>query len=160
MIPANIFATGAGHVNPSEANDPGLVYDIQPDDYIPYLCGLNYTDHEIQMITQRTTKCMEIKSIPEAQLNYPSFSVVLRSSPQTFTRTPTNVGQANSSYTVDIIQPQGVSVGVSPNKLVFKELNQKEAYTVTFLKENNSVLLCICRRSEVCSRIFEMGFWL
>jgi subtilisin family serine protease len=79
MIPANIFATGAGHVNPSKANDPGLVYDIQPDDYIPYLCGLNYTDHEMKMITQRTTKCMEVKSIPEAQLNYPSFSVVLRS---------------------------------------------------------------------------------
>jgi hypothetical protein len=139
MIPANIFATGAGHVNPSKANDPGLVYDIQPDDYIPYLCGLNYTDNEMKMITQRTTKCMEVKSIPEAQLNYPSFSVVLRSISQTFTRTLTNVGQANSSYTLDTILPQGVSVGVSPNKLVFKELNQKETCTVTFLKENNSV---------------------
>ncbi|KAE8055202.1 hypothetical protein FH972_012060 [Carpinus fangiana] len=139
MIPANIFATGAGHVNPSKANDPGLVYDIQPDDYIPYLCGLKYTDHEIKMITQRTMKCMEVKSFPEAQLNYPSFSVVLRSSPQTFTRTLTNVAQANSSYTLDIIPPQVVSVGMSPNKLVLKELNQKETYTVTFLKENNSV---------------------
>ncbi|KAF2298925.1 hypothetical protein GH714_029156 [Hevea brasiliensis] len=37
--PADIFATGAGHVNPSRANDPGLIYDIQPDDYIPYLCA-------------------------------------------------------------------------------------------------------------------------
>lgn len=26
MIPANIFATGAGHVNKSKANDPGPVY--------------------------------------------------------------------------------------------------------------------------------------
>lgn len=95
MVPANIFATGAGHVNPSKANDPGLVYDVQPDDYIPYLCGLNYTDHEIKMITQCTVNCMEVKSIPEAQLNYPSFSVVLGSSPQTFTRTLANVGQAS-----------------------------------------------------------------
>ncbi|KAL3647211.1 hypothetical protein CASFOL_008179 [Castilleja foliolosa] len=27
-LPANIFATGAGHVNPEAANDPGLIYDI------------------------------------------------------------------------------------------------------------------------------------
>ncbi|KAG9149282.1 hypothetical protein Leryth_003250 [Lithospermum erythrorhizon] len=42
MQHANIFALGAGHVNPPKANDPGLVYDIQPEDYIPYLCGLGY----------------------------------------------------------------------------------------------------------------------
>lgn len=36
-LPADIFAIGAGHVNPSSAVDPGLVYDLhlQPDDYIP-----------------------------------------------------------------------------------------------------------------------------
>lgn len=31
-LPADIFATGAGHVNPVKANDPGLVFDIRPDD--------------------------------------------------------------------------------------------------------------------------------
>ncbi|KAK6797349.1 hypothetical protein RDI58_005051 [Solanum bulbocastanum] len=40
--PADFFATGAGHVNPLRASDPGLIYDIQPEDYVPYLCGLNY----------------------------------------------------------------------------------------------------------------------
>ncbi|KAE8055201.1 hypothetical protein FH972_012059 [Carpinus fangiana] len=60
LLPADIFATGAGHVNPSKANNPGLVYDIQPDDYIPYLCGS-----------------------------------------QAYTRTVTNVGRANSTYTPD-----------------------------------------------------------
>lgn len=40
FVPADIFAIGAGHVNPSRANDPGLVYDIHPDDYIPMWFGL------------------------------------------------------------------------------------------------------------------------
>lgn len=43
---ANLFATGSGHVNPLNANDPGLVYDIKPEDYIPYLCGLNYIQRD------------------------------------------------------------------------------------------------------------------
>ncbi|KAK9984510.1 hypothetical protein SO802_034035 [Lithocarpus litseifolius] len=60
MVPANIFATGAGHVNPSKANDPGLIYDIQPGDYIPYLCGLNYAKKELALIVSRTVKCLKI----------------------------------------------------------------------------------------------------
>lgn len=58
LLPADIFATGAGHVNPSKANDPGLVYDIQPDDYIPYLCGLNYTDEQVSLIVQGKVNCL------------------------------------------------------------------------------------------------------
>lgn len=51
--PADVLATGAGHVNPSKANDPGLVYDIQPDDYIPYLCGLGYKGDEVSLRTDK-----------------------------------------------------------------------------------------------------------
>ncbi|KAK6274844.1 hypothetical protein POUND7_004553 [Theobroma cacao] len=32
LQPADVFAIGAGHINPSRADNPGLVYDIQPDD--------------------------------------------------------------------------------------------------------------------------------
>ncbi|KAI7732727.1 hypothetical protein M8C21_001905 [Ambrosia artemisiifolia] len=73
-LPANVFIIGSGHVNPSKANEPGCVFDIQPDDYIPYLCGLGYTPEQIQI------------------------------------RTVTNVGWANSTYTIrDIAVPQSVS---------------------------------------------------
>ncbi|KAF2298917.1 hypothetical protein GH714_029095 [Hevea brasiliensis] len=94
--PADIFATGAGHVNPSRANDPGLIYDIQPDDYVPYLCGLGYKDE------------------------------------QTFTRTVTNVGYANSVYVPIIVPPPGVEVSVKPPKLYFSQVNQKATYSVAF----------------------------
>ncbi|OIT06149.1 subtilisin-like protease sbt1.4 [Nicotiana attenuata] len=50
-LPANAFEIGAGHVNPSRANDPGLIYDIQPQDYVPYLYGLNYTDQQVSAIS-------------------------------------------------------------------------------------------------------------
>ncbi|KAH6778951.1 hypothetical protein C2S52_010188 [Perilla frutescens var. hirtella] len=131
---AGIFATGAGHVNPSRAHDPGLVYDVEPRDYIPYLCGLNYTDREVSMITQQKVKCLEVASIPEAQLNYPSFSVVFESEAQRYeyTRTVTNVGAANSSYVVGISPPAGVHVDVEPNKLDFVELRERKTFTVTF----------------------------
>ncbi|XP_021901702.1 subtilisin-like protease SBT1.2 [Carica papaya] len=131
LNPADVFATGAGHVNPSRANEPGLIYDIQPDDYIPYLCGLGYKDGEVKVIVQRSVKCSEITSIAEGELNYPSFSVKLGPS-QTFTRTVTNVGEANSSYEVTIVAPLGVEVSVEPRKLYFSEMNQKATYKVTF----------------------------
>ncbi|XP_028787848.1 subtilisin-like protease SBT1.2 [Neltuma alba] len=131
LQPADLFATGSGHVNPSRANDPGLVYDIEPDDYIPYLCGLGYRDKEVGVIARRPVKCSETSSIPEGQLNYPSFSVVLGSS-QTFTRTVTNVGEGYSSYAVMVTAPEEVDVKVQPNKVYFSEVNQKQTYSVTF----------------------------
>ncbi|PQQ01885.1 subtilisin-like protease SBT1.7 [Prunus yedoensis var. nudiflora] len=84
--PANVFAMGAGHVNPSKANDPGLIYDTQAEDYIPYLCGLNYTDTEIQIITQQKIGSNESQS-------------------QYYTRTVRNVGPASSTYNLDLLVP-------------------------------------------------------
>ncbi|GJU69503.1 peptidase S8/S53 domain-containing protein [Tanacetum coccineum] len=74
--PADVFTIGSGHVEVSKANDPGLILDIQPDDYILYLCGLGYTPKQVQIIVKKTVSCS--KTIPEAQLNYPSFLVELK----------------------------------------------------------------------------------
>ncbi|WMV40150.1 hypothetical protein MTR67_033535 [Solanum verrucosum] len=68
LLPANIFAIGAGHVNPSRANDPGLVYDTPFNDYLPYLCGLNYTNGQITDLLQHRVDCQTVRSISEAQL--------------------------------------------------------------------------------------------
>ncbi|XP_012835514.1 PREDICTED: subtilisin-like protease SBT1.7 [Erythranthe guttata] len=137
-LPADIFALGAGHVNPSSANDPGLVYDLQPEDYIPYLCGLGYTDQEIQVIVGQHVSCSNTTSIPEAQLNYPSFSVELGPATKTYTRTVTNVGEANSTYAVEI-KTQGVHVEVTPTTLSFTEVNQKMTYQISFSKSTTPV---------------------
>ncbi|CAI0414068.1 unnamed protein product [Linum tenue] len=138
-VSASMFDMGSGHVNLSMALSPGLVYDIQPDDYIPYLCGLGYGDTEIRLIVQRKVNCSNVSSIPEAQLNYPTFSISLGSDDQkTFTRTVTNVGLPNSTYTCkEVLSPEGVDVKVMPYKIEFKDLNEKASYSVTFTKLGN-----------------------
>ncbi|EYU29361.1 hypothetical protein MIMGU_mgv1a026567mg [Erythranthe guttata] len=134
MQPAELFAIGSGHVNPTQANDPGLVYDISPDDYIPYLCGMNFTDKEVSVVVQRNVDCSDVNSIIDSQLNYPSFSIILGSTPQSYTRTVTNVGKANASFDVEIVSPDGVIVRVEPERLWFWELGQKLSYNVTFTR--------------------------
>ncbi|XP_052209275.1 subtilisin-like protease [Diospyros lotus] len=136
LLPADIFTTGAGHVNPPRAADPGLVFDLKPEDYIPYLCGLNYTDEEVSFITSRAVNCSQVSSIPEAELNYPSFSITLGSANpnQTYTRTVKNVGQAKASYGSIIVVPPGVEMALSPATLEFSEVNQEITFQVTFTR--------------------------
>ncbi|KAG5580610.1 hypothetical protein H5410_051237 [Solanum commersonii] len=126
-----------GHVNPSRANDQGLIYDTQFKDYLPFLCGLNYTNRQVGNLVQRKVDCREVKRIAATQLNYPSFSITFREVSQTYTRLVTNVGEAKLSYSVEIASPPGVSVIVKPSTLKFSKLNHKLKYQVTFTKIDN-----------------------
>ncbi|XP_047951647.1 subtilisin-like protease 4 isoform X2 [Salvia hispanica] len=135
FVPADIFATGSGHVNPSRAKDPGLVYDIHPQDYLSYLCGLGYTDRQVELFLHRRVNCAVESRIAEAELNYPSFSIIFSgksTNSQVYTRTVTNVGDPDSSYEVEISPPSGVDVRVEPTTLNFSETKQKLQYKVTF----------------------------
>ncbi|CAI0476633.1 unnamed protein product [Linum tenue] len=125
---------------PSRASPGILKPDIigpGPNDYIPYLCGLGYKESVILGILQRKAHCGN-SSIPEAQLNYPSFSIRLASTPLTFLRTVTNVGRANSVYVAKVVLPRGVDVKVHPKKIVFNRLKQKATFTVTFTSKGKS----------------------
>ncbi|KAI3441541.1 uncharacterized protein J3R85_002130 [Psidium guajava] len=131
---ADVFAIGSDHVDPGKVVDPGLVYDIQPDDYISYLCGLRYTDKQVAVIARKRVNCSSC--IPEGELNYPSFSVTLGPA-QKFTRTVTNVGAVHLSYVVTIVTLQGIQVRVNPATLKFMELHQKATYSITFSRANS-----------------------
>ncbi|KAB8096431.1 hypothetical protein EE612_024881 [Oryza sativa] len=133
--PANFFATGAGHVNPERAADPGLVYDIAPCDYVGYLCGL-YTSQEVSVIARRPVNCSAVAAIPEHQLNYPSISVRFprawnSSEPVLVRRTAKNVGEVPSEYyaAVDMLDTT-VTVRVFPRTLRFTGVNQEKDFTV------------------------------
>ncbi|XP_008809520.2 subtilisin-like protease 4 [Phoenix dactylifera] len=149
MAPASVFAMGAGHVDPSEANDPGLIYDIQPEEYIGYLCGgLKYSDSQVSTVVGRRIQCSAVKKIEADQLNLPSISVNLGRSPlnkpgvssttTTVSRTATNVGEANSVFSAKVDQPEGVSVKVTPQVLQFSSLNEEKSYTVEFSTNGKS----------------------
>ncbi|KAJ0802811.1 putative cucumisin [Helianthus annuus] len=135
---ADIFAIGSGHVNPSKANDPGLVFDINPDDYIPYLCGLGYTSQQVGIIVTKAVSCSN--TIPEGQLNYPSYAMTLSSGEnKTYSRTVTNVGEANSTYTIsmpDVVVPNGTVLVVHNPTLKFTGVNQKVTYELTFRRSS------------------------
>ncbi|KAL7594348.1 hypothetical protein Lser_V15G30687 [Lactuca serriola] len=139
-LPADIFAIGSGHVNPSKASDPGLIFDIQPNDYIPYLCGLGYTSKQVGIIVQKRVTCSKV--IPEAQLNYPSFAVTLGvGDSKTFTRTVTNVGEANSTYTITSSSiPDGLNLGIGTGGLKFTALNQKVTFEMYFIRDSQYVV--------------------
>ncbi|XP_039134612.1 subtilisin-like protease 4 [Dioscorea cayenensis subsp. rotundata] len=132
-LPAGLFATGAGHVQPTKANDPGLVYDIDPVDYIAYLCGLRYKSKQVSIIAGRHIDCERVGSISASELNYPTIMVVLSGSNKTVTlrRKVKNVGE-EGVYSVKVNAPKGVDVRVEPKRLQFKGINEEKSFTVSF----------------------------
>ncbi|CAN6279470.1 unnamed protein product [Urochloa humidicola] len=126
---------GAGLVDAARAVDPGLVYDISPEEYVPYLCGLGYTDDQVNRIIflMPAVAWAEMESTEARDLNTPSIMVaVAADTPAVMVRrTVTNVGAARSVYRVEVGAPEGVSVTVVPGELRFDEVGQKASFTVT-----------------------------
>ncbi|XP_027115037.1 subtilisin-like protease SBT1.1 [Coffea arabica] len=134
---ATPFAFGSGHVDPEKAADPGLVYDISTEDYLNYLCSLNYNSSQLALFSRNNFTCPDEAAILQpGDLNYPSFAVLFRNNSEsitaTYKRTVTNVGIPVTAYTARVIQPNGVSVIVEPNVLHFQGIGQKLSYKVSF----------------------------
>jgi hypothetical protein len=144
--PSTPYDFGAGHVNLGLAMDPGLVYDITNDDYVSFLCSIGYGPKTIQVVTRTPVNCPMNRPVPE-NLNYPSIAALFSSSTtgkpssKIFIRTATNVGPANSIYTVKIAPPKGVAVTVKPPKLVFSERVNKLSYSVTVTVDSKNLVL-------------------
>ncbi|KAJ3680060.1 hypothetical protein LUZ60_016338 [Juncus effusus] len=140
LEPAKYFATGAGHVNPSKAVDPGLIYDINLEEYVGLLCGIGYTNQEVGTITHEKIQCEKEKKLNEAELNYPSIISVAGSGKLDVQRTVTNVGEANAKYTVKIDMPKEVSVIVSPKVLEFSKGVKHVSSFVPIIRRPSSTL--------------------
>ncbi|CAA6659075.1 unnamed protein product [Spirodela intermedia] len=130
---ASAFTLGAGHVKPHMVNDPGLVYDIVPEDYLRYLCGLGYTQMQVEAVARRGVDCESLGSLLPEQLNYPSIAVTLRGGRTTVTRTVRNEGPEASFYRGQVVgMPADVVVEVNPSELNFREKGEYQSFTVTF----------------------------
>uniref|UniRef100_R7W415 Subtilisin-like protease n=1 Tax=Aegilops tauschii TaxID=37682 RepID=R7W415_AEGTA len=140
---ATPFDYGAGHVDPTRAVEPGLVYDLGTSDYVDFLCALKYTPNMIAALARsKTYGCAANKTYAVSNLNYPSFSVAYSTAngeagdssatTVTHTRTLTNVGAAGT-YKVDAsVSMSGVTVDVKPTELEFTAAGEKKSYTVSF----------------------------
>ncbi|OVA03786.1 Peptidase S8/S53 domain [Macleaya cordata] len=131
------FEHGSGHVDPNRAVDPGLVYDLGVDDYISFLCSIEYDEDRIAVIVKdRTVDCSTMGfSNGPGDLNYPSFSVVFTSDNDVvkYRRVVKNVGKsADAVYEVKVTKSASVDVEVIPSKLVFSAQNQSLSYDIKF----------------------------
>ncbi|KAH7867450.1 hypothetical protein Vadar_033589 [Vaccinium darrowii] len=122
---------GAGHVNPNKAMDPGLVYDIEVQDYVNFLCGMNYTKKQIMMTTRRAKFNCKNANL---DLNYPSFIAILNgtgTTSYTFKRVLTNVVNANSVYTAEVEAPPGMKIVVQPQTISFSQKHSTAEFKLT-----------------------------
>ncbi|KAM0038649.1 putative tripeptidyl-peptidase II [Helianthus debilis subsp. tardiflorus] len=129
------FDIGAGHLNPLKAMDPGLVYDMNADDYILVLCNNGYTKDQIKRIVSlhpgTNVNCPQ-EHTTNANLNYPSITVSNLQSTMTIKRTVRNVSYKKTSiYFASIVSPHGVEVTVWPRILFFSYFSDESSYYVT-----------------------------
>ncbi|KAF6176310.1 hypothetical protein GIB67_011099 [Kingdonia uniflora] len=127
---ANSFNYGTGHVRPTKASDPGLVYDASYTDYLLHLCdnGVGNADPKF--------KCPHRKVPPStSNLNYPSLAISSLKGSTTVKRTVTNVGGSGKTvYFSKIDQPEGFSVIINPRILHFSHVGEKKNFTIQVQK--------------------------
>ncbi|KAL6215478.1 hypothetical protein ACLB2K_014908 [Fragaria x ananassa] len=131
-LPATPLDFGAGHINPNKAMNPGLIYDMDLQDYVEFLCGLGYNAKQMKAVIRRSHWYCSSKP---ADLNYPSFMAIFNGtdSPKakTFSRVVTNVGDETSTYRAYLEVPKGMRITVEPSTLVFTGKNQEQGFSLS-----------------------------
>lgn len=121
-IPGDPFGFGAGHVVPTSAANPGLVYNAGFNDYLAFLCGTG----------QLQASYCPLIGIDPSNLNVASITVGELAGTQTVTRSVRNVGAAGT-YSASVQAPPGVDVQVTPSSLSLAK-GQSATYQVTFTR--------------------------
>ena len=128
------FAYGSGHVNPTAAVHPGLVYEISKEDYLNMLCSLDYSANGISILAGGAFTCSEESKVNVRDLNYPSMTAKVSASSSsdiTFSRTVTNVGKDGSTYKAKLSGDPKLNINVDPETLSFESSGDKKSFTVT-----------------------------
>ena len=104
--PVLIFRQGAGHVDPSKAVNPGLVYDAGFADWLSFICG-----------AQPGGGCTGVTPMDPSNLNQASIAIGDMFGPQTVTRRVTNVSDGPLTVNANVTGMSGFNVVVSPSTL-------------------------------------------
>jgi len=124
--PLVIFRQGAGHVQPNNAADPGLVFDSGFLEWAGFACGTAAVD---------PINCTAngIPVINPSDLNTPSIAIGALVASQTVTRRVTNVDSGFATYRPSVTGMTGFDVTVSPATLTLAR-GQTKSFTVTFTR--------------------------
>ncbi len=119
---ADVFATGAGQVDPARVLDPGLVYDATEDDYLAFIQG---TGIDLGIPGLGATKPRD--------MNLPSFALGNLAGKIEVTRTVTALtpGVYRAKFNVP-----GIKVTVTPTVLNFSAAGEKRTFKVSFENQN------------------------
>uniref|UniRef100_A0A5B6ZMU9 Putative subtilisin-like protease n=1 Tax=Davidia involucrata TaxID=16924 RepID=A0A5B6ZMU9_DAVIN len=139
-LPTTPLDFGAGHINPNKAMEPGLIYDMDLQDYIDFLCGLGYSMKQMRAVIRRNQwSCSQNPT----NLNYPSFVAIFPkggSSPtgKNFSRVVTNVGDDTAVYHAVLTVPTGMRIRTEPSTLTFTSKHQKQSFVVNVEIDKNA----------------------
>ena len=123
--PVLIFRQGAGHVQPNQAANPGLVFDSGFADWLGFLCGT-------QLPVANCTAA-GVPVLDPSNLNTASIAIGDMAGVQTVTRRVTNVGGNPATYTASVNGMAGFNVAVNPPTLTLAA-GETKAFTVTFAR--------------------------
>jgi len=115
----DVFAQGAGEVDPTKFLDPGLLYLNGKADWYDYAASLG-----LQTPTGN--------DLDPSDLNLASIGIGALPGTQTVKRTVTSTHAG--TFTVDPITIPGITTVVSPSSLTFANANESKSFTVTFTR--------------------------
>ncbi|KAG7538309.1 Peptidase S8/S53 domain superfamily [Arabidopsis suecica] len=131
--PEQEFAYGSGQINPTKASDPGLVYEVETDDYLKMLCAEGFDSTSLTKTSGQNVTCSQRTEVKD--LNYPTMTTFVSALDPfnvTFKRTVTNVGFPNSTYKASVVSlQQKIQISIEPEILRFGFLKEKKSFVVT-----------------------------
>ncbi|KAI4344453.1 hypothetical protein L6164_011679 [Bauhinia variegata] len=161
LVPATPFDYGSGHVNPTAALEPGLIFDAGYEDYLGFLCTTPGIDvHEIKNYTN--SPCNISMGHP-SNLNTPSITLSHLVGTQVVTRTVTNVAE-EETYVLTARMAPAIAIEVNPPAMTIKEgASHKFSVTLTVRSVTGTysfgeILMKGSRRHKVRIPVLAMGY--
>ncbi|XVF19016.1 hypothetical protein REPUB_Repub11eG0074500 [Reevesia pubescens] len=162
LVKATPFDYGSGHVNPTAALDPGLIFDAGYEDYLGFLCTTPGIDiHEIKNFTN--SPCNSTMGHP-SNLNTPSITISHLVGTQTVTRTVTNVA-GEETYVITARMQPSVAIETRPSAMTLKPGASRKfsvtltARSVTGTYSFGEITMKGSRGHKVSIPVVAMGYW-
>ncbi|CAI8611108.1 unnamed protein product [Vicia faba] len=161
FVKATPFDYGSGHVDPTAALDPGLIFDAGYEDYLGFLCTTPGIDvHEIRNYTH--VPCNSTMGKP-SNLNTPSITISHLVGTQDVHRTVTNVAE-EETYVITARMEPAVAIEVNPPAMTVNAGASRQ-FTVTLTSRSvtgsysfGEVLLKGSRGHKVRVPVVAKGF--